>query len=241
MGLLDKFQNKRLVNRKMNIEELRRQFMGKPFHLLIEYHIQQGKSKANLLLSGLGMRELLPPSTQNIASEFIDRWNEPSTVYDPQFWQSATSEVFSKITGDAQSILSSANASTDDETLFYFFQIVVLNYAYNAIDQPSMREFIKKPPTTEQAVEQYSRQLDKSIDSLYGEGIAQRLQTDKVFQALALAGGWQSSGKSLERAVKEFEKALNDTLPNWPNMTAQEIADTPQGRAAAAAAVITTR
>ncbi len=101
----------------------------------------------------------------------------------------------------------------------------------------------KRLPTTGQTVEQYSRQLEKSIDSLHGEGTAQRLLTDKVFQALALAGGWQSSVGTLERAIKKFENALNETLPNWRNMTAEEIAATPQGRAAAAAAaaVIATR
>jgi hypothetical protein len=199
---------------RIDIEELRAGFKGKPFHLLVETHIKRGKDKANLWLSAQGTAGLLAPSVKNLTSGFIDRWNKQAIVYDPEFWQSDTSAVFARIIEDARSVLSSASAPTDDETLFYFFQIVVLNYAYCAVDQPSMRKFMKEP-----------------------QHLEWNLVNDKIFQALALSGGMQSSGKTLERAVERFEKVLNKTLPNWRDMTAEEIADTPQGKAGAAVAV----
>ncbi len=202
------------ATRRIDIEEMRAGFKGKPFHLLVEAHIKRGKSKINLSVTLLATRELIPPSAINLTSGFIDHWNKSAIVYDPEFWQSDTSAVFARIIEDARSVLSSASAPTDDETLFNFFQIVVLNYAYNAVDQPSMREFMKKP-----------------------QHLEWNLVNDKIFQALALSGGMQSSGKTLERAVERFEKVLNKTLPNWRDMTTEEIAKTPQGRKAAADAV----
>jgi hypothetical protein len=111
-------------------------------------------------VTGQGTRELLTPSTRNLAEEFINRWIEPS--YNPEFWQTDTSVIFSSIIEDARAVLVSAGAATDDDTLFYMFQLIVLNYAYCAIDQPSMREFMKKPPhpeLTQKVVKPFWRKL----------------------------------------------------------------------------------
>jgi hypothetical protein len=131
-------------NPRIDIEELRAAYKGKPFYSLVEAHINS-KSKTNIWLSLQGLVGFLALPVKNVANGFVERWINPVIVYDPGFWQSDTSDVFDRIIEDARSVLSSANARTDDETLFYFFLIVVLNYAYSALDQPGMREFMKKP------------------------------------------------------------------------------------------------
>lgn len=83
---------------------------------------------------------MLPPDARSLAMDFIDRWNE--RVYEKQFWRMDTSEVFSDIVEDARSLLVSAGAPTDDETLFNMCQIVILSYAYSAVQQKNMRKFI---------------------------------------------------------------------------------------------------
>ena len=130
---------------KINIAELQASFQGKPFHLLVEAHIKKSKKKENLMFTMAGTVGLLPEPARDLASGFIDRWSDASRVYDATFWHADTSEVFEAIITDARKALESFEAPVDDGTLFYMFQIVVLNYAANAIDQPAMREFMAQP------------------------------------------------------------------------------------------------
>ena len=124
----------------INLKQLKEGFKGKPFNQLIEYHLSKQKNPDKLRDAAIGTIQMLPESIHEFAIKFIDRWNE--VAYDHLFWRRDTSDVFSEITTDAQSILSSYGISTDDEILFNMFQIVVLSYAYSASDQPKMREYI---------------------------------------------------------------------------------------------------
>ena len=126
--------------REVDLEKLKVQFQGAPFYRLIEQHLKRQKNTDKLREASVATIALLPEIAQPIAVEFIDRWNE--RAYEKSFWQTDTSEVFSKIIEDARSLLLSFNAPTDDETMFNMFQVVILSYAYSASDQPAMRKFI---------------------------------------------------------------------------------------------------
>lgn len=126
-------------SRRIDIENIRIQFKGKPFNQLIKHHLK--KQKPRQIYDGLqGTMAMLPENARSTLENFIDRWNEKT--YDKELWQKDTSQVFTEIVDDARSILSPIGAPTDDETLFNMFQIVVLTYSWNASDQPNMQKFI---------------------------------------------------------------------------------------------------
>ena len=127
--------------KRINLEELKAQFKGKSFNQLIEYHLKRQGNTEKLREAAVGTVAILPSSLQSIAMDFIDRWNEKA--YEEPLWRRDTSDVFSEITEDARSLLSSLDKPTDDETLFNMFQVIVLSYAYSASDQPAMQKFIK--------------------------------------------------------------------------------------------------
>jgi len=124
----------------VNVDNLKLQFKGNPFNLLIKQHLKKLKDPQKFMEAIFGTTQILSLSAQSLTESFIDRWNE--RVYDKEFWRKDTSDVFSEIIEDARSALSSVNAPTDDETLFNMFQIVVLSYAYSASTQPKMQKFI---------------------------------------------------------------------------------------------------
>lgn len=126
--------------REINVEELKAGFKGKSFNLLIKAHVRRHKDSDTCRKEALGTMEMLPPSAYRLASDFIDKWNE--RAYEKEFWRMDTSVIFSLIIEDARTLLLEAGAPTDDETLFNMFQIVVLSYAYSALDQPNMRKVI---------------------------------------------------------------------------------------------------
>lgn len=66
-------------------------------------------------------------------------------MYDQTFWQRDTASVFNEVIEDAKNVLSRVGVDADDETAFNMFNSVVLSYAWNAYDQPKMREFVRMP------------------------------------------------------------------------------------------------
>ena len=121
------------------LDQLREGYEGKPFRELIDYHLQRQK-QGERIKGVLGTVELLPPEAQPLVEEFIDAWNV--RAYDASFWITDTASVLEEITADARRRLNNVGASTDDETLFNMFNIVVMNFAYGAHTQPKMRQFI---------------------------------------------------------------------------------------------------
>lgn len=125
--------------KSVNLEELKEQFRGTRFSQLVQHHLnrQSQDQRSNGIR---GTIDLLPERARTLVEGFIDRWNV--RAYDEQFWKTDTALVFEEITGDARSVLSSLGLSTDDEVVFNMFNIIVLNYAYSAYDQPKMRSFM---------------------------------------------------------------------------------------------------
>jgi hypothetical protein len=125
--------------RSINLPELRAQFVGTPFCDLVQHHLRR-QSQHNRIQGLQGTIALLPESARSLAEGFIDRWN--AKVYDREFWQRDTSDVFDDIVADARTVLRPIGLATDDEAAGNLFNIIVLNYAYSAYDQPKMREFM---------------------------------------------------------------------------------------------------
>ena len=124
---------------RINLEEVRKGFQGRPLSKLVEHHL--GRQKQDKRVLGIqGTVEMLPKQAKALVEPFIDRWN--NRAYEKDFWQMDTAEVFNEIIEDARSILSESGIPFDDETLFNMFNIIVLTYAYSAYDQPKMRKFI---------------------------------------------------------------------------------------------------
>lgn len=125
--------------KQINLPELRAQFAGTRFCEFVHHHL--GRQSQRERIQGLqGTIALLPEATRGLAEQFIDRWN--ARAYDQEFWQRDTAGVFDDIISDARSALRPLGLATDDEAAFNLFNIIVLNYAYSAYDQPKMREFM---------------------------------------------------------------------------------------------------
>lgn len=143
MGLLDFFSSKKepaREKREVNLKQLEEQFRGTTFNHLIERHLQrQNDRERNASLTQTISQ--LPSTIQPLIMEWIDRWNSPA--YDPSFWHEDTSKILIRITEDAKSFLRNNGCSIyNDELLFDMFNIVVMNFAYSASGQPTMRKFM---------------------------------------------------------------------------------------------------
>ena len=124
---------------KINLEEARQGFHGKAFCTLVKHHLD--RQKQDTRIRGIqGTIEMLPEDARPLTVPFTDHWN--ARAYEKDFWQMDTATVFDEIIDDAKSVLSESGIQFDDETLFNMFNIIVLNYAYSAHNQPKMKEFI---------------------------------------------------------------------------------------------------
>jgi len=124
---------------KVDLRVLREGYRGKPFRELVEYHLRRmGQDQRTNAV--LGTVELLSPSAKPLAEKFIDRWSIPA--WDQEFWDTDTASVFNDIIEDARKVLIEAGATIDDDTLFNMFNVVVMNFACRAHDQPKVRELI---------------------------------------------------------------------------------------------------
>lgn len=125
--------------KSINLPDLRAQFAGTRLRELVQHHLRRQSQRRRI--DGLQATiNLLPEVARGVAEGFIDRWN--AHVYDQEFWERDTSEVFDDIIADARTVLRPLDLETDDEAAFNLFNIVVMNYAYSAYDQPKMREFM---------------------------------------------------------------------------------------------------
>lgn len=131
---------KKYVRRDINIEQLKIDYKGKPFRVLIKRHLNKREFPGYYHAAINGMITMLPQNSENIVSNFIDRWL-PITD-EPDFWGRDTSEVFSLITNDARGVLQQEGLQSDDETIFNMFLLVVLTYVCNAAGQRKMRKYI---------------------------------------------------------------------------------------------------
>ena len=123
---------------------------SRPYRDLVQHHVRY-QSKAQLLTASLGEVDLLPPALKPLAEQFIDLVNE-RILRDRIFWQTVTCQ------GAVDAIISLANehfrislpvpadpkamSGVDQELAFGIFQIATLTFAYNAVDQKPLREFM---------------------------------------------------------------------------------------------------
>jgi hypothetical protein len=125
--------------RAIDISSLRNGFKGTQFRELVAHHLrrQSQRERARALQ---GTIALLPEKFRSIPEGFIDRWN--ARIHDPALWERDTADVFDEITADARNALRHFGHDKDDEAAFNLFNIVVMNYAYNAGLHPEMRTML---------------------------------------------------------------------------------------------------
>ena len=130
-----------LASKNLTLDKVAEQFRGTKFNHLVEHHINSMSSKARMQAVLDTAEDIGIGFTQFDSMEWIDRWN--AKVYNKEFWQTDTSVVFREITDDARVFLRSKNITDfTDDSLFNMFNIIVMNFAYSAEDQPKMREFM---------------------------------------------------------------------------------------------------
>jgi len=125
--------------RAIDISSLRSGFKGTQFRELVAHHLRR-QSRGERVQALQGTIALLPEKCRSVAEGFIDRWN--TRIQDPAFWERDTADVFDEITADARNALRPFGHDKDDEAAFNLFNIVVMNYAYNAELHPEMRAIL---------------------------------------------------------------------------------------------------
>lgn len=127
------------MNSSINLPELRSQFKGLPISELVQHHLCRYSQykRTRKIKDSIAM---LPDCGRDVVEEFIDLWN--LQVYEKDFWKREASDLFDDIIADARSALQPIGLENDDEAALTLFNIIVMNYAYNAYDQPKMREFM---------------------------------------------------------------------------------------------------
>jgi len=123
----------------INLESLAKGFEGKPFYQLIEHHLNR-QSQRKRMQGVLGTIDLLPSNAKPLVEMYIDKWN--SKAYSKDFWVKDASVVFSEINAETKLLFENSGIEYNDDDVFNMFNIIVLNFAYTAYDQPKMKKFI---------------------------------------------------------------------------------------------------
>jgi hypothetical protein len=127
-----------------SLDQMREQLRGGPYALLIEHHLGQ-MDQEKRINAILGTREFLPAAVRPEAEGFIDRWNVRGC--DVAFWTTDGGKVFDEILADARELVIRCGQEPDPGTLFHLFNLVTLNFAYTAEEEPESRAVmgIRKP------------------------------------------------------------------------------------------------
>lgn len=137
-------------NHDVNLKEFENDVRGKPFGSLILHHIDRNRKSFFTPNSKLvsfftdsinGTIQLLPKKASLLVEGFIDNWN--FLVKQSQYWQGDCADNFLLIIKDAKKLLAENSIPFNDNTLFDMFNIIVLNYAYNAVCEKNMEKFIR--------------------------------------------------------------------------------------------------
>ncbi|MGH7828483.1 MAG: hypothetical protein ACREQ7_25290 [Candidatus Binatia bacterium] len=134
----------------MRLYEFLADAASRPYRDLVQHHVRH-QSKAQLLAASVAEVDLLPPELKPLAERFIDLVNE-RILRDQVFWQTVPCQ------GAVDAIISLANehfgislpvpadpkamSGVEQELAFGIFQIATLTFAYNAVDQKALREFM---------------------------------------------------------------------------------------------------
>ncbi len=123
----------------LNLQEFETGLKGKPFYKLVQHHLRRQRQDDRIRAKQETI-ELLPSEVQPAIGQFMEGWN--ARMRDRDFWHTDAASVFSGITRDAKGFLNDLGASSDDETLFNIFNLVVLQFAAAAYDQSEVKELI---------------------------------------------------------------------------------------------------
>ena len=208
----------------VDLAKLRAQFSGTRFCQLVQHHLRRERweSQDHWFGAILGTVAMLPEPARSLVEPFIDRWN--ISLYDEQFWQRDTASVLDEIIDDARSVLRPLGLAADDEAAFNLFNIVVLNYAYNAHNEPKIRRFMRIVYVSfpwsgaggryvglpSRRLRKISRQLGKPID-LNKQGIQGFLSAgDRKASAEEALLDYCQQQPAIQSLLKEFKIARRD-------------------------------
>lgn len=120
------------------------------FGTLVLYHIDRNRKSiftANSRLKNKFIKDLnhsihsLPKEIKPIIEGFIDKWN--SSIKNRSYWLSDCAEIVIRIVDDAKNTLKKNKVPYNDDTLFEMLNIIILNYAYNAVYEKKMEKLIR--------------------------------------------------------------------------------------------------
>lgn len=125
--------------RAIDLAQLRKQYEGTRYAEFVQHHLNRQDNQQRL--AGIrGTIGLLPEPLRPSVEGFIDHWN--TKAQDESFWQSDTARVLDEVVTDGRRLADSVGVQADDEAMFNLFNIVTMNYAVSAENQPKMREFM---------------------------------------------------------------------------------------------------
>lgn len=125
----------------MDINSLSQQFTGRKFGELVLYHYNKQEFET-IITALLGTIEELPESVIPHVDSWIDEIN--SFGAEPSFWKKDCGEVFIDICNRARQKLQSLSVCATEDQIFNMFNIIVLNFAYNAHKSPETKAFIQQ-------------------------------------------------------------------------------------------------
>ncbi len=150
---------------RIDLNELRDQFRGKPFSALIQHHLRK-QSIEQVAMGIEGEKMTLSLREAKVAEQIIDYFN--GFAYDKGFWRRDCASVLEeccwlvardlemgeqdvKLSGREASIYFAAGLvgrvpfphKEKHEKLFQFFQLLVLNYAFMAHESKNFRKFAR--------------------------------------------------------------------------------------------------
>ena len=123
-----------------NIKEMAAQFQGRKFGELVLHHIKQ-QPFDQLVAAMKGTIEGLRPEIQPAVMGLIDNAN-PLAIKQ-EFWSDNCGKVLMFITSMTQKELQEQGLTTINDELFDIFNIIVMNFAYSAHQDPRLEKFIK--------------------------------------------------------------------------------------------------
>lgn len=119
-------------------KELRTGFTGKQFRALVQYHVrlQSLPKLAEAIQETIGM---LSPETLAVSEAVIDEFNDHA--YQKQFWEQDCGDVFEAVCGKVSQGLIDQGSTLLTDDILNTFQLIVLNFAKTAHEQPAFRRF----------------------------------------------------------------------------------------------------
>lgn len=113
------------------------QFQGTQYRKLVERHVRKlgGQLELSMLASVKAGSEL----ERRVAEAMVDEYN--SMGYEQSFWRRDCREVFEEICTRFAERMAEGGGQADDPGKFNMFQLITMNFAYQAREQKALRKF----------------------------------------------------------------------------------------------------